>query len=178
MSSNATRSLMDFVETPVLVGDPDGRVVYVNPCFERAFSLVREETIGVSLAGLFEGGAREAMLDAVARVCGGAPPMNFRLREGDKGYAVIASPVEAEGGRVGVVMLLNQETSTDDRLLTFRREILEPMDELTQCLADFSEQTGGRRDDTVRLLIADGVRALARMRKWAEQIAADLGVRS
>jgi PAS domain-containing protein len=27
-------SLLDFIEAPVVVGDPDGRVVYVNPAFE------------------------------------------------------------------------------------------------------------------------------------------------
>jgi len=32
-----SRSLMDFVEAPLLVGDPDGRVVYVNPSFDQEF---------------------------------------------------------------------------------------------------------------------------------------------
>lgn len=174
MGSNASRSLMDFISTPVLVGDPDGRVVYVNPCFERDFSTTRQEATGVPLAGLFQGGAREAMLDAVARVCGGAPPTRFRIREHDKGYVALASPVEANEGRVGVVILLTEEPSGEDRLLAFRREIQDPLDELADILADFSEQTGGRRNDRFRVQLADAIRAMARMKKWAESVAGDL----
>jgi len=174
MGSTASRSLMDFIETPVLVGDPDGRVVYVNPCFERDYSVSRQEVTGLPLAGLFEGGAREAMLDAVARVCGGAPPARFRIREGGKGYVALASPVEANEGRVGVVILLTEEPSAEDRLHAFRREIEEPLDDLANVLAEFSEQTGARRDDKYRVLIADGIRAMARMKKWAESVSVGL----
>ena len=171
MSARAPRSLMDFLAAPILVGDPDGRAVYVNPWFEQEFSVSRQEVTGVPLASLFEGGGREAVLDAVARVCGGAPPARFRLREGGRGYVVLASAVEAEGGRVGVVLLLTEETKIDDRLHGLRREVLEPLDDLGNCIAEFSEQTGGRRDDRFRLLLADAVRALARLRKWADGIA-------
>ncbi|HEY5658865.1 MAG TPA: PAS domain-containing protein, partial [Myxococcota bacterium] len=131
MAANAPRSLLDFIAAPILVGDPDGRAVYVNPCFERKFSVSRKEVTGVALAGLFEGGGREAVLDAVARVCGGAPPARFRLREGETGYMALASAVEAEGGRVGVVILLNEEASVDDRLHGLRRDLLEPLDDLS-----------------------------------------------
>jgi len=174
MSGKTARSLMDFIAAPVLVGDPDGRVVYVNPAFERAFEVARADVTGVPLAGLFDGGAREAMLDAVARVCGGAPPARFRIREGGDGFVALASPVEADGGRVGVVVLLTHEASGEDRLHALRREILEPLDELTNCLTDLSEQFGGRRDEKFRLLLADGVRAVSRIRKWADNVAADL----
>jgi PAS domain-containing protein len=170
MSAKASRSLMDFIAAPVLVGDPDGRAVYVNPCFEREFSVSRQEVTGVPLAGLFEGGGREAVLDAVARVCGGAPPARLRLRKGEKGYTATASAVEAEEGRVGVVLLLTEEAGIDDRLQGLRREVLEPLDNLGNCIAAFSEQTEGRRDDGFLVLLADAARALARMRKWAEGV--------
>lgn len=178
MSSKASRSLMDFIEAPILVGDPDGRAVYVNPCFEREFALSRKSVTGEALANLFEGGGREAVLDAVARVCGGAPPAHFRLREGEKGYMALASAVEAEEGRVGVVLLLTEEPGLDERLLTLRRDVLEPLDDLGSCLAEFSNQTGGRRDERFRVLLADAVRALARMRKWADRVAESLGSKS
>lgn len=31
-------SLLNFLDAPIVVGDPEGRVIYVNPAFERAFS--------------------------------------------------------------------------------------------------------------------------------------------
>jgi PAS domain-containing protein len=169
---NGARSLMDFVDTPVLVGDPDGRAVYVNPAFGRDFT-ADLETSGGNLANLFEGGAREAVLNAVARVCGGATRARFRLREGDKGFTALASPVEVEEGRVGVIILLTEEPM-EERMLSFRRDIQEPMDELSSCLMAISTETGERRDEKWRVLVAEGLRSLERMRKWADGLSADL----
>ena len=39
MSISEGASLLTFLEAPVVVGDPEGRAIYVNPCFERRFSL-------------------------------------------------------------------------------------------------------------------------------------------
>ncbi|HVN37909.1 MAG TPA: PAS domain-containing protein [Myxococcota bacterium] len=169
----ATRSLMDFVDTPVLVGDPDGRAVYVNPCFERAFSQTKEAATGVPLASLFGGGAREAMLGAVARVCGGEPRARFRLREAGTGYLALASPVVVEGGRVGVIIVLTEETRGEESLLALRRDVIEPLDEIAGCLSALAEAARGERE---KLHAATGMRALARMRKWIDQVGRELGV--
>lgn len=171
---NTSRSLMDFVDAPVLVGDPDGRAVYVNPAFERDFHATKESITGTPLAELFEGGAREAVLAAVAGVCRGSARERFRLRESGKGFEALASPVEVEEGRVGVVILLFEEAK-DEGLKAFRREVQVPLDEITHCLVAFSSQTGERRDERYRILIAEGLRAVERMRAWAEQVAEGLG---
>jgi PAS domain-containing protein len=169
-----SRSLVDFVDAPVLVGDPEGRAVYANPAFEREFKASQASIAGASLASLFEGGAREAVLAAVAGICSGTPRERFRLREGGKGFDALASPVEVESGRVGVMILLFEE-SGDENLRSFRREIHEPLDELTECLAAFSSETGDRRDERYRILIAEGLRAIERMRKWADAVSEELG---
>lgn len=165
---------MDFVDAPVLVGDPEGRAVYVNPAFERDFKAAKESITGVALASLFEGGAREAVLAAVAGICGGSSRERFRLREGGKGYEALASPVEVDEGRVGVVILLFEEAN-DDGLMAFRREILEPLDEITACLVAFTAQTGDRRDKKYSVMINDALRVLEGIRKWAEAASGDLG---
>jgi hypothetical protein len=67
-------------------------------------------------------------------------------------------------------MILLFEESSDEGLRSFRREIQEPLDELTACLAAFSSETGDRRDERYRILIAEGLRAIERMRKWAEAV--------
>jgi PAS domain S-box-containing protein len=166
---------MDFVDAPVLVGDPDGRAVYANPAFERDFRVSKEKLAGVSLASLFEGGAREAVLAAVAGICRGSSRERFRIREAGKGFEAMASPVEVEGGRVGVVILLFEESAADDGLRSIRRDLQEPLDEVTQCLVAFSSQTGERRSEKYRIMIAEALRAIERMRKWSEQVAADTG---
>ncbi|MGH0033271.1 MAG: PAS domain-containing protein [Myxococcota bacterium] len=171
---SGSRSLMDFVDAPVLVGDPDGRAVYANPAFERDFSTSKDTLTGVPLASLFEGGAREAVLAAVAGICTGSARERFRLREAGRGFEAMASPVEVEGGRVGVVILLFEEAN-DEGLQAFRREVQEPLDELTHCLVAFSSQTGDRRDQKYRVMIAEALRAIERMRKWSDAVATDLG---
>lgn len=169
-SMTGSRSLMDFVEAPLLVGDPDGRVVYVNPAFEHQFGRSRQEVSGQPLAILFEGGGREAILDAVARVCGGEAGVRFHLREGGHAYAALASPVEADEGRVGVIVLLVGEGG-DERLLAFQRRVREPLDELAGCLQEISS-AADELSPKLQILVSEGLRALDRIRKWSEAVTA------
>jgi nitrogen-specific signal transduction histidine kinase len=174
---NGSRSLLEFIQTPVLVGDPDGRVVYVNPAFETDFLVPLEEVAGQPVANLFAGGGREAVLHAVARVCGNqstAEVERFSVLVEDRGYKAIASTVEAEGGNVGVILLLMRESGNEARLQSFRREIQEPLDELTDCLSKVAQYATGTEMLPQKIAIADGVRCLERMRKWAEGVAAGL----
>lgn len=175
--SAGSRSLLDFIQTPVMVGDPDGRVVYVNPAFETDFLVPVEEVAGQPVANLFEGGGREAVLRAVARVCDSqstADPERFSLIVEDRGYKALASAVEAEGGRVGVILLLVRESAAGARLQSFRRELQTPLDELAGCLATVAQHAEGPNVEAQLIAIADGVRCLERIRKWTEGIAASL----
>ena len=113
------------------------------------------------------------MLGAVAKVCSGGERARFKIREGDKGFTALASPVEVEEGRVGVIILLTEEPM-EERMLAFRRDIQEPLDELSSCLMAISTETGERRDEKWRVLVAEGLRSLERMRKWADGLSADL----
>ena len=62
--NGADRSLLSFIDAPVVVGDPDGHAVYVNPAFESRFDIAADRALGRPLAELFEGGGREAVLAA------------------------------------------------------------------------------------------------------------------
>ena len=166
------RSLLDYLDSPILVGDPDGRVIHLNPSFESRFEhRPLDQARGKELATLFEGGAREAILRAVAEVCGGAGPVHFPLREGGFGYWAVASPISAENDRVGVVILLTlDELGSDRRLIECAREIQEPLEELTRCLGEFAEQVGGRRAERYRLMLEDAANAVELLRKRADEL--------
>ena len=160
-----------------MVGDPDGRVVYVNPAFEADFLVPLEEVVGQPVANLFTGGGREAVLSAVARVCDSQTTSDaerFSLLVDDRGYKALASAVEAEGGRVGVILLLVREGVGEARLQSFRREIQAPLDELNGCFSAVAEHATGPNADEQRIAIADAVRCLDRIRKWADSVAASL----
>lgn len=163
-------SLLDFLDAPVVVGDPDSRVVYVNSAFESCSGIRAAAAKGQRLAELFEGGGREAVLRAVAGVCEIGKSVRFRLRMSRVGYAALASPIKSNESSVGVVILLTEELENDPRVLALHREIHEPLDEIARCLAEFSEATGGLRSSHYRRVLDDGVRALSAVRKHVEEI--------
>ncbi len=169
MSDNLT-SLLNFLDAPLMIGDPDGRVIWVNPAFERTFDCSGEAVRGQPLAMLFDGGGREAVLSAVAEVCSRSETVRFKLRKDGTGFLGVCSPIEAEGGSVGVVILLTIEPDTDERLLAFQAEIAEPLDEAVHILDELMEQTGGRRAERYRVLVERGLGALHRAQKWSDEL--------
>ena len=163
-------SLLNFLGAPIVVGDPEGRVIYLNPAFERALGRPASSSLGQPLAQLFEGGGREAILGAVAEVCARGETVSFKLREGGGAFLGLASPIEAARDRVGVVILLTEEPGLDERLLAFQSEIGEPLEEAEQALDELLEQTGGRRAERYRALVERGLGALTRARKWNDEL--------
>ncbi len=173
-------SLLSFLDAPFLVIDPEGRVVYTNPVFERRFCPGGESAQGEELVALFEGGGREAMLQAVADVCSSGASTRFRMRDEDQGYLGLASPIEAPDAtadRVGVVVLLIAEPAIDAKLQAVHREIQEPLDETMSCLEQLIDQTGGRRAEGFRGAVERGMAAIVRAKKWSDELDAALSGR-
>jgi len=168
--TGAEGSLLGFLDAPVIVGDPEGGAVYANPAFQARFGVSAEAARGRSLAELFGGGSREAVLRAVAEVCERGESVRFRVRERGVGFAAVASPIVAEEARVGVVILLKEEVEGVERLLSLHREIQDPIEELSHSLQMLLDQTGGRRDARYRSLVEVSLRALARLRRWSEEL--------
>jgi PAS domain-containing protein len=166
----SNRSLLDYLDAPILVGDPDGRVVHLNPSFESRFQISLDQARGRELATLFEGGVREAVLRAVADVCSGSGPVRFPIREEGCSYWAVASPISAEENRVGVVILITVELSSDRRMIECAKEIQEPLEELTRTLGEFAEQVGGRRAERYRLMLEDVANAVELLRKRSGEL--------
>jgi len=166
----AERTLLSFLDAPVVVGDPEGCAVYVNPAFELRFVRAVGRVPGAPLAELFEGGAREAVLRAVMSACRQGESVRFRLREGAVGFSAVASPIEAQGEQVGVVVLLKEEVEGVERILGLHRQMEQPLDELAHALEQLLEQTANARDARLRTLVDDALRSLARVRKGADEV--------
>lgn len=128
--TGAERSLLSYLEVPVLVGDPQGRTVYLNPAFEERFELDAEACRGAPLAQLFQGGGREAVLGAVAAVLERWRSVRFPLRERGLAFTATASPIIAEGRNVGVVILLKEEVEGIERLFHLHRMLEAAVEEL------------------------------------------------
>ena len=73
-----------------------------------------------------------------------------------------------------MILLLVRESAGEARVQSFGREIQTPLDELSACLASIAEHATGPDSQAQRIAIADGVRCLDRVRKWADGVAARL----
>ncbi|MFQ5415642.1 MAG: PAS domain-containing protein [Myxococcota bacterium] len=166
----ASISLLDFLDAPIVVGDPDGHVVYLNSAFESSAGIPASDAVGQPLASLFEGGGREAVLRAVAGVCTSGDSVRFRLRLGEVGFAALASPIKSDDASVGVVILLSEELGSDPRLLALHRGIQSHLDEVTRGLGELAETTGGLRAARYRQALDDSARSIDELRKLAEEI--------
>lgn len=167
-------ALIDYIDAPVLVGDPQANAVHVNPAFERCFGVDAQEALGMPLAELFEGGAREAMLVSVASACQRGGTARCRIRERGVGYCVVISPILRDGEGVGVVVLLSEEIEGTERLMSLRREMEVPIDEISTSLETLLQETGGRRNPGHRARLEDSLRSLGQLRKHADELSAVL----
>jgi PAS domain-containing protein len=172
--SGAERTLLSYLDAPVVIGDPDGCAVYANPAFELRFERAIGRVPGAPLAELFEGGAREAVLRAVVHATSEGESVRFRLREGAQGFSAVASPIAANGESVGVVILLKEEVEGLERVLALHRAMEQPMDELGQVVQQLLELPIVTREARLCALLGDAQQALGRLRKGADEVHAVL----
>lgn len=160
MSQAEEISLLGFVATPILVGDPDGCIVYANPAFRKCFSVLDDELMGMPLAMVFGGGAREVVLTVTASVLDRGEAARIQIREAGIGYTGLASPIEAEDDRVGVIMVLLEEESNEDHLSVMVDEVSVPLAESMKSLQAIKEPIRARVNDAQREVFEGGLDAL------------------
>jgi nitrogen-specific signal transduction histidine kinase len=168
--TGASISLLDFLDAPIVVGDPDGRVVYMNSAFEKTCRVSGACSDSQFLAGLFDGGGREAVLRAVSVVCSTGESVRFRLRLDEAGFVALASPLKSDQASVGVVILLTEEPSSGPRVLALHRGVQTQLDEISRGLGELSDATGGLRAGNYIRALEDSLRALGELRKYADEI--------
>jgi len=170
MSTAEDISLLAHLQTPVLVGDPDGCIVYANPAFRSRFCQADTDPMGQPLAMVFGGGAREVVLTATAEVLERGQPARLQIREGDYSYTGLASPIEAEDDRVGVVMVLLEEQSNEDYLTGLTDEIGEPIAEAIQALRGLSQGLASHLADEQQVAFERGLRSIETAQKWLREL--------
>lgn len=167
-------SLLGHLHTPILVGDPDGCIVYANPTFRQRFCRPEEDPVGQPLAMVFGGGAREVVLGATAQVLQRGQAARLQLREGGQGYTGLCSPIEAEDDRVGVVMVMLEEQSAAEHLTILVDEVGEPLVEALQSMQRLGEQLRGSRFESERAHLEQGVHAIETAQKWLGELSVAL----
>lgn len=170
MSAAEEVSLLGHLDAPILVGDPDGCVVYANPSFRDRFCPLGADPVGEPIAMLFGGGAREVVLTATAEVLQRGQPAPLKLREADHAYLGLCSPIQAADDRVGVVMVLLEEDSNEELLTGLTDELSEPLLDAVDAVQDLSARIGGRLDAVESELLERSVRQLELAQKSLREL--------
>jgi len=170
MSSAEEISLLGHLDTPILVGDPEGHVVYANPSFRKRFCPTGEDPTGNALASVFGGGAREAVLKATAEVLKRGQSGRLQIREGGIGYVGLASPIEAEDDRVGVVMVMLEEQSNEDHLSGLAEELADPIGDALRSVSRLIETPGAGFAEEQRSLLERSLQSLEMAQKWLREL--------
>lgn len=160
MSTAASISLLGYLDTPILVGDPQGCIVYANRSFCSVFCEEGDDPVGRPLATIFGGGAREVVLSATASVLERGQSTRLQLREAGRGYAGLASPIEAEENHVGVIMVLLEEHSNEDMLAGLSDEVAAPLAAALHSVQLASSQLQEILLDEQRELLDGGLRSI------------------
>ncbi len=170
MSSAEEISLLGHLDTPILVGDPEGHVVYANPSFRKRFCPTGEDPTGTALASVFGGGAREAVLKVTAEVLQRGQAARLQIREGGIGYVGLASPIEAEDDRVGVVMVMLEEQSNEDHLAGLAEELADPIGDALRGITRVLEAPGTPVASELRAPLERSLQALETAQKWLREL--------
>ena len=174
MSAPEEISLLGYLQTPILVGDPDGYIVYANPTFREHFCGPDDDPVGQPLALVFGGGAREVVLTATAQVLQRGKAARLQIREGGHAYTGLCSPIEAEHDRVGVVMVMLEEHSHEEQLTGLADEVGEPISEALRSLQKLSQQLQGALHDDQRQLLERSLQSMESAQRWMRELSGAL----
>ena len=163
-------SLLGHLDAPILVGDPQGCVVYANPSFRERFCQLSGDPVGDPLAMVFGGGAREVVLTATAQVLQRGQPSRLQIREGGHAYTGLCSPIEADDDRVGVVMVLLEEHSDENHLTSLADELGEPLSDALLAMSTLNEELDGRLDARQQQLMTTGLHQVETAQKWLREL--------
>ena len=170
MSGAKDTSLLGHLQTPALVGDPDGCIVYANPAFRARFCQPGDDPMGQPLAMFFGGGAREVVLGVTAEVLQRGQPARLQIREGDFAYVGLASPIETQDDRVGVVMVLLEEQSSEEYVTGLADELGEPISDAVQSMQVLSLSLKNQLTEDQRAVLERGLRSAESAQKWLREL--------
>jgi hypothetical protein len=174
MSIGEDISLLGHLRTPILVGDPDGYVVYVNHNFRDQFCLQQHDPVGQPLAMVFGGGAREVVLRATAEVLQRGKAARLKIREGGRSFMGICSPIEGEDDRVGVVMVMLEEHNNEEYLTGLAGEVGEPIADSLQAIRGLSSYLDGNLPEVQQGLLERGLISLENAHRWMRELSGAL----
>jgi len=104
---NKMKTVLTYLETPIIIGDTNNKLIYLNPAGEEMFQRKVMELVGKELKELFSSDNWEKVLAAVAQVKKQSGPFRIGIEEGSRYFKTSISPIIGDdGGFIGYVISL------------------------------------------------------------------------
>jgi signal transduction histidine kinase len=133
-----SRTVLAFLDEPVLITDPKGVLVYLNPRGEVDFGIEMRLAVGRSINEVLPDGIAKSLIKGLGRMEKNSAALRFSITESTQKYSAHLSPILKEQKLTGVVIFLRPELDQDiiSRLnqslfSTLVDEIYQPLNKLT-----------------------------------------------
>jgi len=145
------RTVLAYLDEPVLITDPRGVVVYLNPRVEQDFGLELKLAVGRSLNELLPSGIAHSLARGLERLKKAPKSLRLAVDEDERRYQAHFNPIIQEQKLTGVVISLRPESDHEvvsrlnqslfNNLLD---EIYRPINQLTMLFSrEFEDQNRG-----------------------------------
>jgi|GEM_PF-2117105 len=94
------RTLLAYLETPVLIVSAAYKAAYINPAFEQAFVVTFRETLGKDLSSFLPPSAAETLTEIGEEAKSKEQSLRMVLHEGGRYFSVGISPIHDDKGRI------------------------------------------------------------------------------
>jgi len=108
LSHGPDHTLLAFLEDPVVVLSRKGRVVYINPAFQRRFGASRAGAFGKDLAAVLPPRMAEPLLEHLRQLEPGDPPRHFWIGAERERHRVSMGVIALNGAPAGAVATLGE----------------------------------------------------------------------
>ncbi len=147
------RTVLAFLDKPVIVIDRRRRILYLNPEFEKQFLVDLSDNLGKGLDAMLPVSVAENINQQITYIEKDSASRNFNLNYGNKNFRVSASPIRFKNRHAGSVLLLN-DVSSESATKRFNKKIItmllddlqQPMGTIGTILSELPENNSELRE--------------------------------
>lgn len=146
-----TRTALAYLDEPVMITDPKGVLVYLNPRGEVDFGIEMKLAVGRSIKEILPGGLAASLIKGLGRMEKNAATLRFPITEDAQKYSAHLSPILNEQKLTGVLIFLcpelDQETIARLNQSLFSTLVDEIFGPLNQLSVLFSRELEGKKSE-------------------------------
>ncbi len=121
-----TRTALAYFDEPILICDPKGILVYINPQGEKNFGLDYRMAVGRSIAELFPETVAQSLLLGLERLKKTVRAQRILVAENERGYFAHLNPIHQDNKLLGAIICLRTETD-EEMLQRLNRSLFESL---------------------------------------------------